>query len=75
MKQSVPKGGKGERDQTGASTRLDLTACPGVGVAIKMRPRQTKHNINVCVYIYRMCYMGPVLLVLYVYICFTGNVA
>lgn len=50
-----------------ASTRLDLTACPGVGVAIKMRPRQAKHNIYMCVYIYRMCYMGPVLLVLYVY--------
>lgn len=64
--------GKGERGQTGgyAWPGIDSTAaCPGVGVAIKMRPRQAKHNVYVCVYIshvFRISFMGLPVLVLYV---------
>lgn len=53
--------GKGQ-DRKGSAgrgyARLDL-ACPGVGVAIKMRPRQAKHYVYVYIlHVFRISHTG-----------------
>lgn len=67
MKQYL-KGERGKVSGRGyAWPGIDSTACPGVGVAIKMRPRQAKHNVYVYIlHVFRISYMGLPVLVLYV---------